>query len=520
MILRANILYVIFLVTFLGCKPEQEATSFNALISVPIGEDLSLETLEDQPISISYDVSSVDSINLEIFIQTNPSNGKLEGCTKATDNSFQCTYTPNKDFNGVDTFKIKTKDGDLISNESSTISVRVHPVNDGPTAYNGSTSGKENETISFSIPLAKDIDTSANNLTYTIASEPTNGSLSNCLDGIGTRTCDYTANQGVRGIDSLTYRVQDSDGLISNTATFEILVNDPNYSQGLETFTQGVSQIDFVEIIWVIDNSGSMGGEQATLKQNFTSFISNFLDNGKAKFPFNMGVITSDTYSSGYADQAFARDANNNPYNLTSQQAETNFQTFKSDFEKAVLVGTSGSGSEKMFSSIEKSRQYNPSWYSSTDSLLVYILLTDEKEQSYSSSSVNSQIKSDSDVLGWFNLFNTWKQASNRIKLYPIIDLAHNNYDRFGEIARLSGTQVYNIREPFNNILDDISTAVSNLVYSFPLAENIIITESSIKVFVDNVEVSSSTYVFGNNAIKFVTAPTGGSTIKVTYEYY
>jgi hypothetical protein len=297
------------------------------------------------------------------------------------------------------------------------------------------------------------------------------------------------------------------------------LVNDPNYSQGLETFTQGVSQISLVEVVWVIDNSGSMGGEQATLKQNFTSFINNFLNNGKAIFPFNMGVITSDTYSTNYQNQAFATDSNNNPYILNSTRAESDFPAFKSDFEKAVLVGTSGSGSEKMLDSIEKSRTYSPSWYSSTDSLLVYILLSDENEQSHNSS-VNNITNSNSDIIGWYNLFSSWKQASNRIKIYPIINTNQNRYERFSEIARLSGTNVYNINEPFNNILSDISTEVSNLVYSFTLVDNRTITESTIKIFVNNSEIDSSLWTYFNNSIRFMTAPEAGSSIKVTYDYY
>lgn len=56
---------------------------------------------------------------------------------------------------------------------------------------------------------------------------------------------------------------------------------NPTRFYGEESFVQSAqSQIQAVDIVWVIDNSGSMKDEQTNLSNNFDSFITNFLKDG------------------------------------------------------------------------------------------------------------------------------------------------------------------------------------------------------------------------------------------------
>jgi hypothetical protein len=342
--------------------------------------------------------------------------------------------------------------------------------------------------------------------------------LSNCLEGNGTRSCTYLANEGFRGAETLKYIIEDNESGVSNEAELLVQVVDPETISTTEIFTQGVSNIDLVEIVWVVDNSGSMGDDQKTLKNNFQSFINNFLKDGKSKFPFKMGVITSDTYTEGYKNKAFSRDENGNIYNLTSERAENNFEEFKTDFEKAVLVGISGSGSEKSLDSITKSRQYNPSWYSETDSLLVYIILSDEKEQSYNTSTVNTEELHEQNIDSWVATLNSWKTEERRVKLYPIIRNSSDSFNRYKMMAEKTDSVLYDISSPFSSVLDSISTNVANLVYSFPLKSDYIIEKDTIKIYVN--ETLTTDWNFVDGAITFNNPPLAGATIKVIYEYY
>ena len=510
---------IIILFIFLtGCTPEQEATEFNKLNELVAGENMSLKVQEDTPLLIEYNLPTSEANNIRLEISSHPKNGVLNQCEKVSSFKFKCEYMPEQNYNGEDSFSLRIKDGDLVSKQDSVISIDVVAVNDNPTALSKAYSGKENELINFSAPLGKDIDSSANNLKYKIVQGPENGVLSNCFEGQGTRSCTYLANEGFRGSETLKYIIEDNESGVSNEAELLVQVTDPDTTTATEIFTQGVSNIDLVEIVWVVDNSGSMGDDQNTLKNNFQSFINNFVVDGKSKFPFNMGVITSDTYTDGYQNKAFSRDGNGNIYNLSSQKAEVNFDEFKSDFEKAVLVGINGSGIEKSLDSISKSRQYNPSWYSEQDSLLVFIILSDEREQSYNSSTVKTQELHEQNIDSWITTLNDWKTEEQRIKIFPIVRESQDSFNRYKMMAEKTDSTLYDISSPFNSILDNISTKVANLVNSFPLINEYIIEKETIKIYVNDTITTDWNLI--DEAVTFTAPPVEGATIKVVYEYY
>jgi len=70
--------------------------------------------------------TDVDGDALSAILVSGPSNGTL---ALNTDGSF--TYTPNADFNGIDTFTYKVNDGSADSN-TATATITVTPVNDAP----------------------------------------------------------------------------------------------------------------------------------------------------------------------------------------------------------------------------------------------------------------------------------------------------------------------------------------------------------------------------------------------------
>src|SRR5262245_6898423 len=48
-----------------------------------------------------------------------------------------------------------------------------------------------------------------------------------------------------------------------------------------------------LDILWVVDNSGSMAGEQAKLRDGFVSFASRYM---RPTWDIRLAVITTDTY--------------------------------------------------------------------------------------------------------------------------------------------------------------------------------------------------------------------------------
>src|ERR1700678_3166714 len=61
-----------------------------------------------------------------------------------------------------------------------------------------------------------------------------------------------------------------------------------------QSFTQSTSSFNNqLDILWVVDNSGSMAPLQANMTSNFSSFISNFQTKG---YDFRMAVTGTDAY--------------------------------------------------------------------------------------------------------------------------------------------------------------------------------------------------------------------------------
>jgi gliding motility-associated-like protein len=132
------------------------------------------------------------------------------------------TYSPDPNFFGVDSFTFKVNDGTSDSN-IATVTITVNTVNDVPVALNQTVLYQLNTPSDFTLTA---FDADGDPLTYTIVTQPANGTLSGTVPGILT----YTPNGGFNGTDSFTFKV--NDGTVdSNIATvtfnFDNMVNDP-----------------------------------------------------------------------------------------------------------------------------------------------------------------------------------------------------------------------------------------------------------------------------------------------------
>ena len=126
------------------------------------------------------------------------------------------TYTPNENYNGEDTFTYKVNDGSEDSN-TSTVTITVNPVNDAPTVADVSLSTKLNTDGSTEFD-GSDID--EDTLTYVVATEPENGSVS-----IENDTFVYTPDNNYVGQDTFTYKANDGS-VDSNEATVTVDIED------------------------------------------------------------------------------------------------------------------------------------------------------------------------------------------------------------------------------------------------------------------------------------------------------
>lgn len=174
----------------------------------PVAASQSTSTLEDTAVNIVLTASDANGDLLSYAVVDGPSNGSLTGTAP------NLIYTPNANYNGSDSFTFKANDGTADS-AIATVSITVTAVNDAPVADAQSVSVDHNTATAITL-TGSDVEGSA--LTYTVVTNPTNGSLTGTAPSL-----TYTPNSGYSGSDSFTFTVNDGTA-DSSAATVTLTV--------------------------------------------------------------------------------------------------------------------------------------------------------------------------------------------------------------------------------------------------------------------------------------------------------
>jgi VCBS repeat-containing protein len=210
-----------------GSNVATVSIKINAVNDAPVAKDDSYETDEDTALTVPAPGVLANDTDVEGDALTvaapRPASGPSHGTlTLNADGSF--TYTPNSNFNGMDSFTYKATDGQDAS-APATVSIKVNAVNDAPVAVNDSYATDEDTPLTVSAPgvLGNDNDVDGDTLTAARVSGPSHGTLTLNADGSFT----YTPAANYNGPDSFTYKA--SDGVAdSNVATVSLTVRAVN----------------------------------------------------------------------------------------------------------------------------------------------------------------------------------------------------------------------------------------------------------------------------------------------------
>jgi gliding motility-associated-like protein len=140
------------------------------------------------------------------------------------------TYTPNSNFNGLDTVVVSVCDAGTpgIICVNDTIFITVNPVNDAPIVDNENITTNEDTAVSGDVTDAGDSDPDGTPLTVntTPVDGPNNGTIVVNADG----TYTYTPNSNFNGLDTVVVSVCDAGtpGIICVNDTIFITVNPVN----------------------------------------------------------------------------------------------------------------------------------------------------------------------------------------------------------------------------------------------------------------------------------------------------
>ncbi len=308
--------------------------------------------------------------------------------------------------------------------------------------------------------------------------------------------------------------------VLDDSSYIEVASNDPATpiatadQDGLGDYESWVSDaftqdgtVD-VDILFVIDNSGSMGSNQTNIKNNFDTFMNAFAYAGVS---YQIALITTDSSD-------FVGD-------IISSSTPDPVVEFNDQVDS---IGTRGSAYEKgLWFAYESTTTGDASPGSSTgffrsDARLVIVYVSDEPDfshQTYGSGGSTTMSYSD------------YSASLLSLKSSPSLVVAHaiagdypsgcttNGGAQFGEgyyevVNDLSGTFMSICASDWSVTMDTLARD-SIAMSEFPLSEEPI--EDTISVYVDGTASSDWSYESATNAIIFSVAPADGADIEVLY---
>ncbi len=174
-------------------------------------------------------------------------------------------------------------------------------------------------------------------------------------------------------------------GCQSNQSSFSLIPTGQTFKQSADSVN---SKID---VLWVVDNSGSMSPSQTNMVNNFSAFMTNFVSKG---LDYQMAVTTTDAYRAGAYFQndsslSLYRDGATYTVNNVTYNKHTGINmlypgvigNILGAFEINAFQGDQGSGDERAFSSMMASinNPANPHLVRA-GSYLAIIILSDEDD--------------------------------------------------------------------------------------------------------------------------------------------
>lgn len=331
--------------------------------------------------------------------------------------------------------------------------------------------------------------------------------------------------------------------------SYSVLSDSSQFQQSV-TFTPRK-----LDVLFVVDNSGSMLTSQNNLAANFSSFIDKFITKG---YDFRIAVTTSDAF---YGDQFIGTSCSLCTVEQTRFRSGTNPKVYvidKADFDVAqpseiqrlkdtftlnAKVGTTGSGDERAFSSFKAAlaSSLNVSFHRS-DAFLAVVIISDEEDFSQSAYAMNESYSNPNlfpvtDYKTFLDTF-TGGAASNdySVSTISIIDEACRSTlaqgsgaqkigQRYMQLADLTGGTKNSICSAFDQSLDNISSQIltqSKPVYTLnkrPIVSSIVVIIDGVSVpqsLTDGWSYDATANTISINGVTY--KPSAGSSIVINFD--
>ena len=271
----------------------------------------------------------------------------------------------------------------------------------------------------------------------------------------------------------------------------EIPTDPENAEVWVDSFTQPTS-VDGVDILWVIDTSGSMHHLQDELLDGIDAMLNNLPPQG-----WRLAMM-SNSPDKSVQEQQFPLVPGDDVIDAEHMYS-------------AMHVGHHEKGFEAAYEYIINN-PYASTWMRQDAALLV-VFVSDEEEQS------NSQFSAVQDFISWYSALRTSVFLASIVNLEPALSLCNSNNintgDRYIEATNHFGGVIVDI------CTDDWSTGVTDASVQIEPFEEWPLTHipiaATIRVFIDTQVNSDWTYDAADNKVVFTVMPPGGSLVEIGY---
>ena len=280
----------------LTAKDDQNATTTRTIALTvnntnrpPSGSGQSLTTNEDTAVQFTASGSDPDGDTITFIPVSSPLHGTVTGTPP------NGTYTPNKDYNGTDSFSFKISDSKLES-QVYTVSITINPVNDAPVANGQNITINEDQALPITLTGS---DADGDTITFAIVSGPAKGTLSGTAPNL-----TYTPSANYNGADSFTFKSNDgkTDSAVATINLTIKPVNDPPVANGQsvttaedtpKAITLTGSDVEGSTLTFSIVNGPAKGSLSGTLPN--VTYTPNANYNGADSFTFKVNDGQADS---------------------------------------------------------------------------------------------------------------------------------------------------------------------------------------------------------------------------------
>lgn len=322
--------------------------------------------------------------------------------------------------------------------------------------------------------------------------------------------------------------------------SFSLLADAQDYKQ------QAVFIPKKIDVLWVVDNSGSMETSQNNLASNFQAFIQRF---NQSNYDFHMAVTTTEAWEKQFDTSSIKARIKDGAILQSSPRIETHSGVFVMDkntanlnsvFSTNIKQGTLGNGDERAFESFKQTLlEPNNSAFRRDEAFLAVIIVSDEEDFSGSSATAFEDASKNFTVQSYVDFLDTFTKNSVYGKNYSVstisvpdaackTQLSTDGFlrkisTRLPQLADLTGGVKGSLCSNFGETLNLISDSIIQLSAVFKLSREPQV--DTIAVTVDGVPVQQDatngwTYNASDLTITFHGTSVPGANANIQIDFY